>query len=196
MHGAWDLHVRFGLRRSEGLDFPPGALPVSGLRLRLRRASARRSAARFTARLREVFIGACIGRTSTPRVADRIAAMKAFLVFACTGLALALGRAAAADTPATESPAQVGALQAHVGGIWKAAVPGRAMEAEFDRYDAYGLAIGARIQADCSLNWIDPDDGRRYCFASGTSLVYFLERPKTYLAQARGYWQRLPHAGH
>lgn len=88
-------------------------------------------------------------------------------------------------------PAQAGAAHTHAGGIWKAVVPAHAMQAEFDRFDAYGLAVGARIQADCSLNWIDPDDGRRYCFASGTSLVYFLESPKTYLAQARGYWQAL-----
>lgn len=87
--------------------------------------------------------------------------------------------------------AQARAVSAPAGGIWKAAVPAHAMTAEFDRFDAYGLAFGARIQADCSLNWIDPDDGRRYCFASGTSLVYFLESPRTYLAQARDHWLAL-----
>lgn len=95
------------------------------------------------------------------------------------------------DRIAVEPPAQTAAVHAHAGGIWKAAVPAKAMQAEFDRYDVYGLAVGVRIQADCSLNWVDPDDGRRYCFASGTSLVYFLDSPKTYLAQARGYWRRL-----
>ncbi len=78
---------------------------------------------------------------------------------------------------------------AHPNGIWKAAVPARAMHGEFDNYDAYALAIGARIKADCSLNWIDPDDGRRYCFASGTSLVYFLDSPQAHLASARARWQ-------
>lgn len=115
------------------------------------------------------------------------------LTFSYFGLAVGLG--AESDVSPPPHAAQAAAIHAHAGGIWKAAVPGKAMQAEFDRYDAYALAIGARIQADCSLNWIDPDDGRRYCFASGTSLVYFLERPKTYLAQARGYWQRLPHSG-
>lgn len=116
--------------------------------------------------------------------------MKAWFSCVSTGLALAVGGAAAA--PGDEPPAQADARHVHAGGIWKAAVPAKIMDAEFDRYDAYGLAVGARIQADCSLNWVDPDDGRRYCFASGTSLVYFLDRPKTYLAQARNYWRHLP----
>lgn len=102
-----------------------------------------------------------------------------------------LAIAALAITSQAEPPAQAHTARAPAGGIWKAAVPAHEMQAEFDRLDAYGLAVGARIQADCSLNWVDPDDGRRYCFASGTSLVYFLESPRTYLAQARGYWQGL-----
>lgn len=83
------------------------------------------------------------------------------------------------------------AAHAHRDGIWKAAVPAAAMHAEFDRLDAYGLAVGARIVADCSLNWIDPDDGRRYCFASGTSLVYFLDAPHANIASARAAWKTL-----
>lgn len=123
--------------------------------------------------------------------------MKTSLVLTVVALVSFAGlpRAGAADPPAAERPIQAGTVHAHAGGIWKAAVPAKAMEAEFDRYDVYGLAVGARIQADCSLNWVDPDDARRYCFASGTSLVYFLDSPKTHLAQARGYWQRLQASG-
>lgn len=107
----------------------------------------------------------------------------------------AAATADAAGPDAAERPTQADAVQSHAGGIWKAAVPAKTMDAEFDRYDVYGLAVGARIRADCSLNWVDPDDGRRYCFASGTSLVYFLDSPKTHLAQARGYWRRLHVSG-
>lgn len=105
------------------------------------------------------------------------------------------GSGSEADVSTQPYAAPAAAMHAHAGGIWKAAVPAKTMDAEFDRYDAYGLAVGARIRADCSLNWVDPDDGRRYCFASGTSLVYFLDSPKTHLAQARGYWRRLQVSG-
>lgn len=76
-------------------------------------------------------------------------------------------------------------------GIWKAAVPPQPMKAEFDGLDPVGVAAGAKIQADCSLNWVDPDEGVRYCFASGTSLQYFLERPHAMIARARANWRRL-----
>ena len=123
--------------------------------------------------------------------------MKTWLVLAVAWPLMIAGTpgADAAEATAAQRPGQAGAVRAHAGGIWKAAVPAKTMDAEFDRYDVYGLAVGARIQADCSLNWVDPDDGRRYCFASGTSLVYFLDRPKTHLAQARSYWRRLQATG-
>jgi hypothetical protein len=76
-------------------------------------------------------------------------------------------------------------------GIWKAAVPSQPMKAEFGGLDPVGVAAGAKIQADCSLNWVDPDAGVRYCFASGTSLQYFLERPQAMIARARANWRRL-----
>jgi hypothetical protein len=76
-------------------------------------------------------------------------------------------------------------------GIWKAAVPPKAMKGEFDNLDPLGVASGARIAADCSLNWIDPDDGRLYCFASGTSLEFFLDQPQVNIQRARAAWRRL-----
>ena len=63
------------------------------------------------------------------------------------------------------------------GGIWKAVVPPSDMKGAFDSYDPIGIAAGARIKADCSINWVDPDDGVRYCFSSGTSLEFFLDSP-------------------
>jgi hypothetical protein len=76
-------------------------------------------------------------------------------------------------------------------GIWKAVVPPSAMHGEFDNYDPIGLTAGVRIAADCSINWVDPDTGKLYCFASGTSLVFFLDAPHTYLERARAQWLSL-----
>jgi hypothetical protein len=77
------------------------------------------------------------------------------------------------------------------GGIWKAAVPPKPMRGEFDSLDPIGVAAGARIKADCSLNWVSPDDGKLYCFSSGTSLEYFLDKPQATLARARANWQKM-----
>ena len=77
------------------------------------------------------------------------------------------------------------------GGIWKAAVPRVQMNGEFDSYDPVGVAAGARIKADCSINWISPDDGARYCFSSGTSLEFFLYSPQTSIERARAGWLKL-----
>ncbi len=95
---------------------------------------------------------------------------------------------AAAGVSHAESPA---AGAAPGGGIWKAAVPPKSMQGEFDSLDPLGVAAGARIKADCSLNWIDPDDGKRYCFSSGTSLEFFLDAPQANLERARQGWRRL-----
>jgi len=75
-------------------------------------------------------------------------------------------------------------------GIWKAVVPPTPMKGEFDDFDPIGLAAGARIKADCSINWIDPDDGERYCFSSGTSLEFFLDHPHLSIARARAAWRK------
>ncbi len=104
-------------------------------------------------------------------------------LFASTAAALILAavtRAQPADNAAARS-----------GGIWKAAVPPKPMKGEFDSLDPLGVAAGARIKADCSLNWIDPDDGRRYCFASGTSLEFFLDMPQLNIERARSGWRKM-----
>lgn len=63
-------------------------------------------------------------------------------------------------------------------GIWKSATPRHAMTGEFDNSDPIGLAAGAIIRTDCSLNWIDPDDHKVYCFNSATSVEYFRQWPQ------------------
>ena len=78
------------------------------------------------------------------------------------------------------------------GGIWKAIVPPPGtMHGEFDNNDPIGLAAGVRIAADCSINWVDPDAGKLYCFSSATSLLVFLEGSHAYLERARVQWLRL-----
>jgi len=77
------------------------------------------------------------------------------------------------------------------GGIWKAVVPPVKMKGAFDNDDPIGLVAGKRIPADCSINWTDPDTHKLYCFASATSLVYFLDAPQTYLTEAEKSWRTL-----
>jgi hypothetical protein len=77
-------------------------------------------------------------------------------------------------------------------GIWKAAVPpAGSMHGEFDNNDPIGLTAGVRIAADCSINWVDPDDKKLYCFSSATSLVFFLDAPQEFLRRARKEWRHL-----
>jgi hypothetical protein len=89
------------------------------------------------------------------------------------------------------SQAEPAAAAGRSGGIWKAAVPPKPMQGEFDNFDPLGVAAGAKIKADCSLNWINPDDGKLYCFSSGTSLEIFLDRPQLNLERARQSWKQL-----
>jgi hypothetical protein len=103
----------------------------------------------------------------------------------------ALLAAASAASVGISRAQTAGAVSARSGGIWKAVVPPKPMQGEFDSLDPIGVAAGARIKADCSLNWINPDDEKLYCFSSGTSLEIFLESPHANLARARLGWRKL-----
>ena len=106
-----------------------------------------------------------------------------------TVLALVAGTAFTAQAQNAHPAAQMDHAPPPVaGGIWKAVVPARKMHGEFDNFDPMGLAAGAMIPADCSLNWVSPDTGKLYCFVSGTSLVYFLQSPGTKLRDAEASW--------
>lgn len=106
--------------------------------------------------------------------------------FAAIVLCVAAGAAAAATSSAGDD-----SNPPRKGGIWKAVVPLKPMKGEFGNLDPIGVAVGARILADCSINWINPDDGARYCFSSGTSLEYFLDRPHYNIERARAGWRKL-----
>jgi hypothetical protein len=115
----------------------------------------------------------------------------------CFGAVASLGMAADDSAVAlTAAAAQHGANSSDPGhaGIWKAVSPPGGMRGEFENNDPIGLAAGKKIEADCSLNWVDPDFGKRYCFSSATSLVYFLNAPRSYLARARKNWTGLSRA--
>jgi len=108
------------------------------------------------------------------------------------GAALALGLAvaglarAALDVDTLGQPGRAGP-----DGIWKAVVPPKGMHGEFDSNDPIGVAAGRRIAADCSINWVDPDERKLYCFSSATSLVFFLEGPHAWIERARKQWPGL-----
>lgn len=107
---------------------------------------------------------------------------------------IAVGLAGSISAPvanAEDARVDASAADAAHSGIWKAVVPPGAMHGEFDNYDPIGLAAGARIKADCSINWVDPDAGKLYCFSSATSLVVFLDTPHTSLERARAQWLRM-----
>jgi hypothetical protein len=118
-------------------------------------------------------------------------------LLAAAMVALSAASAARAETPPQAVPAQAvrAASTAHEG-IWKAAVPAKgSMRGEFDSNDPVGVAAGERIAADCSINWVDPDERKLYCFSSATSLVFFLDAPHAWLERARREWTHLAPAG-
>jgi hypothetical protein len=115
------------------------------------------------------------------RASDRLLTPVAIMFFWLCGYSHANAQGQASDGMGT----------AHAEGIWKAVVPPTMMKSEFDGFDPIGLAAGARIKADCSINWINPDDGSRYCFSSGTSLEFFLVSPNANIASARAAWLTL-----
>lgn len=102
------------------------------------------------------------------------------------------------------APAQSGAgasaaakAMAEHQGIWKWVVPPVKMRGMYEDHDPIGLVAGKLIPADCAFNWTDPDTHKLYCFTTATSLVYFLDAPQTYLAQANRNWRALKgKAGH
>jgi hypothetical protein len=97
----------------------------------------------------------------------------------------------AASLKDTVHDPRIARSQAGETGIWKWVVPPIKMKGAFDNNDPIGLAAGEKIPADCSINWTDPDTHKLFCFSSATSLVYFLDAPKTNTARASRAWQRL-----
>lgn len=125
---------------------------------------------------------------------NRTAARLTALLFGCALLTVSayaqVKPEATASAPNADSAAPTKARTEHVG-IWKWAVPPVKMKGAFDDHDPIGLVAGKLIPADCSFNWTDPDTHKLYCFTSATSLVYFLDAPQTYEAEAEKNWRTL-----
>jgi hypothetical protein len=99
---------------------------------------------------------------------------------------------AAEDFRAAAARNGAGATDPEHAGIWKAATPAEeSTRGEFANSDPVGLSVGVRIKADCSINWVDPDSGKRYCFSTATSLVFFLDAPRAYLVRATASWDSM-----
>lgn len=115
------------------------------------------------------------------------------LLCGCTLLAMAAYAQAATPASADAARTPVAATKAQTGqeGIWKWVVPPVKMKGAYDDHDPIGLVAGKLIPADCAFNWTDPDTHKLYCFTSATSLVYFLDSPQTYIAEADKSWRAL-----
>lgn len=117
------------------------------------------------------------------------------LLAACALLAMtAYAQDAKPGAAPRHSSAQSAAAGKSLGehkGIWKWVVPPVKMKGAFDDHDPIGLVAGKLIPADCAFNWTDPDTHKLYCFTTATSLVYFLDSPQTYLAEAAKNWRAL-----
>jgi hypothetical protein len=59
---------------------------------------------------------------------------------------------------------------------------------EFGGQCAMGMAEGRKMQTDCSVLWLGPDD-KIYCFADQTAKQSFLRAPKENLQRAQAFWQ-------
>jgi hypothetical protein len=74
-------------------------------------------------------------------------------------------------------------------GVWKYQVPPTPVSGEFNNEDPVGLAAGAHLATDCSIN-LHADDGKVYCFTIRTSMQFFEDSPQTYLGAARKFFDR------
>jgi len=112
-------------------------------------------------------------------------------------ICIGLSTAAVAQSEATNDEMTPTARDAQNSGtgIWKSVVPPVKMKGQFEDHDPIGLVAGQLIPADCSINWTDPDTHNLYCFASATSLVFFLDSPQEYLSKAKKSWHALKGVG-
>lgn len=96
-----------------------------------------------------------------------------------------------ADMKDTVNDPRIAKSRSTQSGEWKWAVPPVKMKGAFDNNDPIGVLAGKKIPADCSINWRDPDTHQLFCFSSATSLVYFLDAPKSNTARAEKAWRAM-----
>ena len=71
--------------------------------------------------------------------------------------------------------------------IWKSPPLPENPDAEFNSYDPYGLAVGAKIRTDCSIRYVWHLNKKLYCFNSLTSKAFFMDNPKLYIRNAEAF---------
>jgi len=59
---------------------------------------------------------------------------------------------------------------------------------EFGGQCAMGMAEGRKMQTDCSVLWLGPDD-KIYCFFDQAAKQKFLQSPKDNLKRAQAFWE-------
>jgi YHS domain-containing protein len=65
----------------------------------------------------------------------------------------------------------------------------RAVEAEFNRECALGLAMQHHVPTDCSVSWT-ADNGKTYCFSSKDAKSEFLEDVEINRTKAEVFWSQ------
>jgi hypothetical protein len=63
-----------------------------------------------------------------------------------------------------------------------------ASDPEFGGQCTMGMAEGKKMQTDCSVLWLGPDD-KIYCFFDQTAKQRFLQSPKENLKRAQAFWE-------
>jgi hypothetical protein len=67
-----------------------------------------------------------------------------------------------------------------------------AFAAEFEGTCAWALADrGAERKTDCSVNWIDPESGKTYCFSNEQTKMLFLQDAEDNTSKAEDAFARL-----
>ena len=59
---------------------------------------------------------------------------------------------------------------------------------EFDNLCAEGLALGKKVQTDCSVNTVI--DGKTYCFGNETAKTLFMKNAAGNLAKAQEFYAK------
>jgi hypothetical protein len=99
---------------------------------------------------------------------------------------------AAAMNDTVRDPRILDQQPGHSWGMWDIGRPHPLQgKGVFGDHDPIGVAAGKLIPTDCSVNWIDPDTHKIFCFGSQASLVYFLAAPKANEARAEKAWRAL-----
>ena len=73
-----------------------------------------------------------------------------------------------------------------------ALLPTKSVAEEFDKACAYALAeYEAEKKTDCSINWINPETGKTYCFSREQTKLLFLQDAEENIHKAEEEFAKL-----